>query len=76
WKPDLKQTRHNSYHTIRTYRLNTIGKRAINYINVPNFKDDISKSLGLYKDMSEDFDHLLKAFFRFHPWDGFYKEII
>ena len=32
---------------IRTYRLNAIGKRAINYINVPNFKDDISKSLGL-----------------------------
>lgn len=26
--------------------------------------------------MSEDFDHLLKAFFRLHPWDGFYKEII
>ena len=60
--------------TIRTYQLDVIGKREVNYQNVPNFKDDISNSLGLYKDMSEDFDHILKTFFGLHPWDGFYKD--
>jgi hypothetical protein len=59
---------------VRTYKLDVIGKREINYQNVPNYKDDISKSLGLYKGMSEDFDHILKTFFGLHPWDGFYKE--
>jgi hypothetical protein len=59
---------------VRTYKLNVIGKREINYVNIPNYKNDISKSLGLYKDMSEDFDHILKTFFGLHPWDGFYKD--
>lgn len=59
---------------VRTYKLGIIGKREINYQNVPNYKDDISKSLGLYKRMSQDFDHILKTFFGLHPWDGFYKE--
>jgi hypothetical protein len=59
---------------VRTYKLDVIGKREINYRNVPGYKNDVSKSLGLYKGMSEDFDHILKTFFGMHPWDGFYKD--
>jgi hypothetical protein len=58
----------------RTYKLNAIGSREINYQNVPNYKNEISKFLGLYKGISEDFYHILKTFFGFHPWDGFYKD--
>lgn len=58
----------------KTYGLNIIGKREIKYSNVPNYKNEISKSLGLYKDRSSDFDHILKTFFGLHPWDGFYKD--
>lgn len=58
----------------RTYKLDVIGEREINYQNVPNYKSEISQSLGMYRNMSEDFDHILKTFFGLHPWDGFYKE--
>jgi len=58
----------------RTYKLDVIGKREINYKNVPNYKNEISQSLGMYRNMSEDFDHILKTFFGLHPWDGFYKD--
>jgi hypothetical protein len=59
---------------VRIYKLDVIGKREINYRNVPDYKSEICQSLGLYKGMSEDFDHLLKTFFGLHPWDGFYKD--
>lgn len=61
-------------HPIKNYGLNLIGKREINYSNIPNYKNEISKSLGMYKGMSEDFDHILKTFFGLSPWDGFYKD--
>ena len=61
-------------HPLRTYKLELIGNREIDYRNVPNYKEEISKSLGLYKGMSRDFDHILKTFFGLHPWDGFYKD--
>ena len=61
-------------HPLRIYRLELIGSREINYRNVPNYRNEISQSLGLYKGMSQDFEHLLKAFFGLHPWDGFYKD--
>ncbi|QXU44111.1 hypothetical protein [Pedobacter sp. D749] len=59
---------------IKNYGLNIIGKREINYQNVPNYKNEISQSLGLYRNKSQDFDHILKTFFGLHPWDGFYKD--
>jgi hypothetical protein len=59
---------------IKNYGLNIIGEREINYQNIPNYKNEISQSLGLYRNKSQDFDHILKAFFGLHPWDGFYKE--
>lgn len=59
---------------IKNYRLNIIGAREINYQNVPNYKNEISQSLGLYRNQSQDFDHILKTFFGLHPWDGFYQE--
>lgn len=59
---------------VRTYKLDVIGKRETNYSNVPSYKNEISKSLGLYKGRSSDFDHILKTFFGLHPWDGFYKD--
>ncbi len=59
---------------VRTYKLDVICMREVGYRNVPDYKNDISKSLGLYKGMSRDFDHILKAFFGLHPWDGFYKD--
>ncbi|AIM37876.1 hypothetical protein KO02_15160 [Sphingobacterium sp. ML3W] len=59
---------------IKNYGLDIIATREINYQNVPNYKSEISQSLGLYRNKSQDFDHILKTFFGFHPWDGFYKE--
>ena len=59
---------------IKNYGLNIIGEREINYQNVPNYKNEISLSLGLYRNQSQDFDHILKTFFGLHPWDGFYKD--
>lgn len=61
-------------HPIKNYGLDLIGKREISYSNIPNYKDEISMSLGLYRNKSEDFDHILNAFFGLHPWDGFYKD--
>lgn len=57
-------------HPVRIYKLDVIGKREINYLNVPNYKDDISKTLGTYKNNSSDFDHILSTYFGLHPWDG------
>ena len=57
-----------------TYKLNAIGTREINYQNVPNYKNEVSRSLGLYRGKSQDFHHYLQAFFGLHPWDGFYKD--
>lgn len=59
---------------IKNYRLNIIGEREINDQNVPNYKNEISQSLGLYRNQSQHFDHILKTFFGLHPWDGFYQE--
>jgi hypothetical protein len=59
---------------VKIYKLNVIGKREINYLNEPDYKSYISKSLGQYRKRSSDFDHILKAFFGLHPWDGFYKD--
>lgn len=59
---------------VKNYRLNIIGAREINDQNVPNYKNEISPSLGLYRNQSQDFDHMLKTFFGLHPWDGFYQE--
>ena len=61
-------------HPQRGYRLHLIGNKTISYINVPNYKSDISPMLGLYKNKSTDFDHLLNAWFGFLPWDGFCRE--
>lgn len=58
----------------KTYKLDVIGKREVYYKNVPNYKSEISQSLGMYRNKSQDFDHILKTFFGLHPWDGFYKE--
>lgn len=59
---------------VKNYRLNIIGAREINDQNVPNYKNEISPSLGLYRNQSQDFDLILKTFFGLHPWDGFYQE--
>lgn len=52
---------------------------STDYANRRNFiftsyKSDISPTLGLYKNKSTDFDHLLNAWFGFLPWDGFCRE--
>jgi len=59
---------------IKTYRLSVYGKREVAYINLPNFKTEITQSLGLYKGYSEDFEHILQAYFGIIPWDCFYKD--
>ena len=59
---------------IRYYGLNIIGKREIYYENIPDYKNNISKTLGLYNGSSTDFDILIKAFFGILPWDCFYKD--
>ena len=61
-------------HPQRGYGLHLIGNKTISYTNVPNYKSDISPTLGLYKNKSTDFDHLLNAWFGFLPWDGFCRE--
>jgi hypothetical protein len=59
---------------IKNYGLNLIGIREIDYHSIPDYKDNISQTLGLYKDRSSDFDHILSTYFGLYPWDGFYKE--
>lgn len=61
-------------HPQREYGLHLIGNKPVSYTNIPNYKSDISPTLGLYKNKSTDFDHLLNAWFGFFPWDGFYRE--
>lgn len=61
-------------HPQRGYGLHLIGNKPVSYTNIPNFKSDISPTLGLYKNKSTDFDHLLNAWFGFLPWDGFRRE--
>jgi hypothetical protein len=58
---------------LRHYGLKIIGKREINYINIPDYKNAID-SIGLYNAKSIDFDILIKAFFGIVPYDGFYKD--
>ncbi|MDR2152053.1 MAG: hypothetical protein LBO72_04465 [Helicobacteraceae bacterium] len=59
---------------IKHYGLNIIGKREIYYENISDYKNDISKTSGLYKGKSTDFDIIIKAFFGILPWDCFYKD--
>ena len=58
---------------IRHYGMKLIGKKEINYSNIPEYKKNIS-SIGLYNAQSIDFDILIKAFFGIIPYDGFYKD--
>jgi hypothetical protein len=55
------------------YGLKIIGKREIDYINIPDYKNNIS-TIGLYNKRSIDFDILIKAFFGILPYDCFYKD--
>jgi hypothetical protein len=57
---------------LTAYGYKLIGKREINYKNIPNYKDDISE--GYYKQESIDPDILLNAFFGIVPWDCYYKD--
>ena len=66
--------RRGLYGHLGRYGLHLIGNKTISYTNVPNYKSDISPTLGLYKNKSTDFDHLLNAWFGFLPWDGFCRE--
>ena len=52
-------------------QLSLVGKREISYENAPDFKKDISSSLGMYKNCSTDFESILSAFFGLLPWDCF-----
>ena len=61
-------------HPIRTYKIEFIGNREIDYRNVPNYKNEIDQSLGLYQGKSSDFDYLLLGYFGLFPYDGYYKD--
>ena len=58
-------------HPIKNYGLNINGIKNVNYRNEPNFKNDISKSLGLYKNKSRDFEDIVASYFGVLPWDCF-----
>jgi integrase len=59
---------------VKFYGYKLVGKREINYENIPEYKKNISKTLGLYNDRSSDPYHILKAFFGLFPYDGYYKD--
>ena len=61
-------------HPIKNYGLNIIGLKNVNYRNEPNFKNDISKSLGLYKNKSRDFEDIVASYFGVLPWDKYAKD--
>lgn len=61
-------------HPLKDYKLDFVEKRDVFFENIPDFKKDISPSLGMYKNRSMDFEDILKAFFGLLPWDCFYKD--
>ncbi|MCL2637615.1 MAG: hypothetical protein FWD48_04515 [Oscillospiraceae bacterium] len=58
-------------HPVRNYGLKLIANREVFYENAPSFKDDISKTMGLYRRSSIDFLIFLKPFFGIIPWDSY-----
>lgn len=63
-----------SGHPIKFYELSIIGNKKINYTNLPNYKNDISKSGGDYKNITQDYEDILKSFFGILPWDKYAKD--
>lgn len=61
-------------HPIKNYGLNIIGTKNVSYKNEPNFKNDITKSLGLYKNKSRDFEDIVASYFGVLPWDMYAKD--
>ncbi len=61
-------------HPLKDYKLDFVEKGDVFYENIPEFKRDISSSLGMYKNRSMDFEDILKAYFGLLPWDCFYKD--
>jgi len=61
-------------HPIKYYELNIIGTRPIHYKNEPNYKNDISKSGGDYKNITQDYEDIIASYFGVLPWDCYAKD--
>lgn len=61
-------------HPLKHYDLNVIDTKPIYYKNEPNYKDNISNTLGFYKNKSRDYQDIIASYFGVLPWDKYAKD--